>query len=202
MIETAESAAEERQVDPVPADGRIVVGVDGSDGSLIALSWAMREAGLRDASLHVVLGWGYHPSWGGAGLGSMFPMGYTATGGALGGGLGGARISAPISAPIESAQRMQSDAAAIADKVLDQVISAAVERDAGAASVTITRQAIEGHGAKVLLEEVTESDLLVVGSRGHGAFLGAMLGSVSQHVVAMAPCPVVVVPDRHSEASQ
>jgi nucleotide-binding universal stress UspA family protein len=36
---------------------RIVVGVDGSTGSLAALGWAEREAGLRDAALHVVRAW-------------------------------------------------------------------------------------------------------------------------------------------------
>ncbi len=36
---------------------------------------------------------------------------------------------------------------------------------------------------------------LVVGSCGQGGFVGALLGSVSQHVVAQATCPVVIVPD-------
>ena len=36
--------------------------------------------------------------------------------------------------------------------------------------------------------------MLVVGSHGHGGFIGAMLGSVSQHVVSHSQCPVVVVP--------
>jgi len=47
--------------------------------------------------------------------------------------------------------------------------------------------------AKALIERSKEADLLVVGSRGHGGFAGMLLGSVSQHVVSHAACPVVVV---------
>ena len=39
-------------------------------------------------------------------------------------------------------------------------------------------------------------DLLVVGSRGHGTVVGMLLGSVSQHCVQHAGCPVVVVRPR------
>jgi len=50
-----------------------------------------------------------------------------------------------------------------------------------------------GHPAMVLVNESESADLLVVGSRGHGAFHGMMLGSVSIHCVTSATCPVVVV---------
>jgi nucleotide-binding universal stress UspA family protein len=58
---------------------------------------------------------------------------------------------------------------------------------------------IEGHPAPVLLDTARDADLLVVGSRGHGAFAGMLLGSVSEHCVSHSPCPVVVV--RHSTAN-
>lgn len=63
----------------------------------------------------------------------------------------------------------------------------------------IERHVAQGHPAEVLVEASSGADLLVVGSRGHGGFVGLLLGSVSKHVIAHAACPVLVV--RHTEES-
>jgi nucleotide-binding universal stress UspA family protein len=59
--------------------------------------------------------------------------------------------------------------------------------------VLVQPQVKQGNPAKVLIEQAADADLLVVGTRGHGGFLGLVLGSVSQHVAAYAKCPVTVV---------
>lgn len=52
----------------------------------------------------------------------------------------------------------------------------------------------EGQPQDVLVEESKGAEVLVVGSRGLGAFSRLVLGSVSEHVSHHATCPVVVVP--------
>jgi nucleotide-binding universal stress UspA family protein len=64
-----------------------------------------------------------------------------------------------------------------------------------AASVRCT--VVEGHAAPVLADASAGADLLLVGSRGHGAFVGMLLGWVSEHCVSHAACPVVVVREQH-----
>ncbi|WP_112134269.1 universal stress protein [Glycomyces dulcitolivorans] len=59
--------------------------------------------------------------------------------------------------------------------------------------VHVERVVKEGHPAKVLLEVADGAHLLVVGSRGHGGFVGAVIGSVSQYCVTHARCPILVV---------
>jgi nucleotide-binding universal stress UspA family protein len=66
-----------------------------------------------------------------------------------------------------------------------------------APEVTVRPQVTEGHAAEVLLRASHGADLLVVGSRGHGGFASALLGSVSQYCVVHAHCPVLVMRDGH-----
>ncbi len=56
-----------------------------------------------------------------------------------------------------------------------------------------TLHVVEANPAAALIDMCRDAQLLVVGSRGHGAFAGMLLGSVSQHCVQHACCPVVVV---------
>lgn len=57
----------------------------------------------------------------------------------------------------------------------------------------LTLHVVEGHPAEELVKMCHDAQLLVVGSHGHGAFAGMLLGSVSLHCVQHACCPVVVV---------
>jgi len=68
--------------------------------------------------------------------------------------------------------------------------------------VEIELAVVDGHPAHVLLDAARDASLLVVGSRGHGAFTGMLLGSVSRRCVHHAPCPVIVVRDRGHRTKQ
>lgn len=54
-------------------------------------------------------------------------------------------------------------------------------------------EVLRGQAAAILVDAADASDLLVVGSRGHGEFRGLLLGSVSQQCAHHARCPIVIV---------
>ena len=60
----------------------------------------------------------------------------------------------------------------------------------------VTTLEVAGRPGHVLVDASHHAQLLVVGSHGHGDLVGRLLGSVSEHCVHHASCPVVVV--RHS----
>ncbi len=153
-----------------------MVGVDASQGSTNALLWAFAEARARKIPVHAVLAWQFHPLWLDPGLGSMFPMGYQ---------------------PQDSVPQDEfAKATAAVNDRLDAAVRTAAASDPDSAThpITITQETVEGHPAQVLLEGTDEHDIIVVGSHGHGGFVGTVLGSISQHVVSHSRCPVVVVP--------
>lgn len=59
-------------------------------------------------------------------------------------------------------------------------------------ALVVETKFVEGHPAPLLIEASRGAEVLVVGCRGHGAFVGMLVGSVSEHCVAQAKCPVLV----------
>jgi nucleotide-binding universal stress UspA family protein len=58
--------------------------------------------------------------------------------------------------------------------------------------IEISTRVEEGHPAPVLVEASKGASLLVVGSRGHGEFVGMLIGSVSEFCATNAHCPVLI----------
>jgi nucleotide-binding universal stress UspA family protein len=83
-----------------------------------------------------------------------------------------------------------SEAEAAFDSLSSDVTEARVEREVRL-----------GEPAAVLAEVAADcgAELIVVGSRGRGAWRSAVLGSVSSDVARLAPCPVLIVPERAAE---
>lgn len=79
---------------------------------------------------------------------------------------------------------------AAAKQALEKAVAQATH---GSTNVPIELHTVSGHPAKILVDMADTADLLVVGTRGHGGFMGALIGSVSQNCVQHAQCPVVVV---------
>jgi nucleotide-binding universal stress UspA family protein len=152
--------------------GRIVVGVDGGVRSVAALHWAVRHAEQVHASVDVVTTWA--PAL------TLAPM-------ALGTGAG----------HLSGAGTPEADAAdaELALGARDLARSCVTRAGAESSAVRVRTWAMSGSPGPVLCDLAGPVDLLVVGPSGHGALVGAVLGSVAAYLVRHAPCPVVVVRD-------
>lgn len=93
--------------------------------------------------------------------------------------------SIPFYAPLMDGFDLESDTRKTIEGMVQEVL--------GRPGPDVEIAAVEGSPASTLVNEARGADLLVVGSRGRGEVAGTLLGSVSQHCVTHARCPVVVV---------
>jgi nucleotide-binding universal stress UspA family protein len=90
------------------------------------------------------------------------------------------------------------DLAKIAEELLTETVAEVTAEVTGERPpVPVRTTVLEGHPAYLLIQAADGADLLVLGCRGHGGFVGALLGSVSQYCVQHATCPVVVIRGPH-----
>ncbi|MCX4776220.1 universal stress protein [Streptomyces sp. NBC_01264] len=81
-----------------------------------------------------------------------------------------------------------------ADDLLKEVEGELTRRYPGLA---LTAEVLSDVPVPALLRAAKEAELLVIGTRGHGALVGFLLGSYGRQVVAAAECPVVSVRSAH-----
>jgi nucleotide-binding universal stress UspA family protein len=75
-------------------------------------------------------------------------------------------------------------------------LAAAVDQAIGPQDAAgIELEVVREQAGPALVAQAAQADLLVVGARGLGGFKRLLVGSVSNHCVHHAPCPVVVVRD-------
>jgi len=150
--------------------GRVVVGVDGSDGSRAALAVAIDEASRMGADVEVVA--------------TYVPADYWTD------------LTTVV---IPSLDEIRSDLDQHTRSLVDEVLA---DRPEQASALPAIRTEVHmGSAADVLIDRARTAGLLVVGSRGRGAFRGLLLGSVALHCAMHAPCPVMVVHPQRSRSA-
>jgi nucleotide-binding universal stress UspA family protein len=81
-----------------------------------------------------------------------------------------------------------------AGKILEADYGAFVAR-AGERNVQLEKVLVQADARTALKNQ--KADIIVVGARGHGAFLGALLGSVADYYARHSDVPVVIIPAPH-----
>lgn len=75
-----------------------------------------------------------------------------------------------------------------AHRVLDRVLSQGRRR-----RVRVQTRVVVGHPEEAIVRAARPTDLLVIATHGRGGLTRLLLGSVTDHVVRHASCPVLVV---------
>jgi nucleotide-binding universal stress UspA family protein len=147
------------------ANPGIVVGIDGSPDSGAALQWAVREVTMRNVALTLVHAATPIP-------GDSLVLKWT-----------GDSVPAELLATLgATAQQALADAVKLVEDMTDD-----------RSRPRINNEVFAGTPVYALVELSTKADMVVVGSRGHGALERVLLGSVSTGLVHRAHCPVAVI---------
>lgn len=157
--------------------GRIVVGVDGSKGSLRALRWAIEEAAVRRATVQVisVCQDPYDPE--------QLALLWTDFG------------------PQRTEQFAANARKRAEQEARERLMTNVAEAVIGASPVEIELVEIAGDPASRLCQLSADADLLVVGAPHHRSLARLVLGSVSSTCVRRSCCPVAIIPRQESRAS-
>ena len=148
---------------------RILLGVDASDHSVAALQRASEEARMRDATLEVV--YVFSPPE---------PMG-----------------AWPVPPDRDAPHKDIEDAR---QEFTEQLGKWLEETDVDLSDLNVEWSVLaDRRPARALVERSKDADLVVVGSRGRGGFMGLKLGSVSEQVTRHALAPVLVIRESTKE---
>ncbi|XP_039010240.1 universal stress protein PHOS34-like [Hibiscus syriacus] len=168
--------------------GCVVVSVDGSEGSMDALRWALDNIKLRPSSPgstqqpgHFLIIHVQSPPSIAAGLNpGAIPFG------------GPTNLEVPaFAAAIEAHQKR------ITEAILNHALQICSEKKAN------VKTQVEVGDPKEKICEVVENvhaDLLVMGSRAFGPIKRMFLGSVSNYCANNVQCPIMIVKDRHASS--
>jgi nucleotide-binding universal stress UspA family protein len=142
----------------------VVVGVDGSPASLAALVYAAETAKNASAPLVVVCAWNDVARFAGW-------------------------VSVDTRVVIDRDHLLDAERGSAGE-----ILQTAVDRvRTDYPEVDVTSELVEGAPAPALLAAGADAGLVVIGSQGHGALAGLLLGSVSHAVLPRSTRPVAVV---------
>jgi nucleotide-binding universal stress UspA family protein len=152
-----------------PASHRgIVVGVDGSPPSKVAVDWAARDAAMRKIPLTVVHG--LNPPT----MVMTFP-------------------DTPMPPSPQYMQWQEDEERTI----LNDALKTVEESTKRVGRIDVSGELMTGSAVPTLVELSKDAEMVVVGCRGRGALARSLLGSVSTGLVHHAHCPVAVIHDEN-----
>ena len=98
---------------------------------------------------------------------------------------------------ISATAHLSENPKGIMERLSQDVLDTARERAhrVGLADQKISTSTVDGNQARELIKTAKRRkvDLIVLGSRGRGRLEGLLLGSVSQKVSSLSPCPCMIV---------